>query len=285
MNAKSRLIRSALAALSVLAVVATTAGRVGGAHQAFDHSYQTLREVLRGHLVGTRVDYGSLQRDRVALDAAVQAFGQVTEDELPRWTREQQIAFWINAYNAFTLQAIVDHYPIRRSLFSLFTFAPRNSIRQIRGVWTDLRWRAAGADMTLNEIEHDTLRAEYYEPRIHFAVHCASVSCPPIRPEPFVADRLDRQLILAARDYLATDLGIQVDGTTLRVSSILDWYGEDFVDGYAHLVDANRSERDRAILGVIAQYGPTAASALAQTGTANISFLSYDWSLNDTAAP
>ena len=283
MMRKERLLQVGVTAALAL-VSATTLGNIAvGTETSFDHSYQTYGNVLRTHVIGTRVDYASLKRNRGALDAVVNMLGRVTQDELAHWTRQHQIAYWINAYNAFTLQAIVDHYPIRNRWLSLFTFTPRNSIKQIDGVWTELRWRAAGADMTLDEIEHETLRVKYDEPRIHFAVNCAAVSCPPLRREPYVADRIERQLILATRDFLASDLGLQVDGSRLRVSIIFKWYGQDFISGYAHLVDANQSEQDRAILGVVAKYGPTQAAALVQEGRARIRFLRYDWSLNDTA--
>ena len=283
MKRKGRLLQVRVTAVLALVSATTLGNTTVSTETSFDHSYQTYGDVLRTHVIGTRVHYASLKRNRGALDAVVNMLGRVTQDELTHWTREHQIAYWINAYNALTLQAIVNHYPIQNRWFSLFTFTPRNSIKQIDGVWTELRWRAAGADMTLDEIEHETLRVKYDEPRIHFAVNCASVSCPPLRPEPYVADRLERQLILAARDYLASDLGLQVDGTRLRVSSIFKWYGEDFISGYAHLVDANKSARDRAILGVVSKYGPTQASVLVQEGMARIRFLRYDWSLNDTA--
>jgi hypothetical protein len=99
--------------------------------------------------------------------------------EVHAWSRAQQMAFWINAYNAFTLRAIVDHYPIEGSRFSLH---PRNSIRQIDGVWTSLAWKAAGRTVTLDDIEHRILRPTFREPLVHFAVNCASVSCPPLAP-------------------------------------------------------------------------------------------------------
>ena len=281
MTLKDRLAWRAFVVIATFTVAITASNQLVGVEE-FDQAYLEYGEVLRTHVIGTRVNYTSLQQDRPALDVVVDDFGKVAKNELHRWTREQQIAYWINAYNAFTLQAIVNHYPIQSSWFSLFTFTPRNSIKQIRGVWTRLQWRAGGTDMTLDGIEHNTLRVKYDEPRIHFAINCAAVSCPPLRREPFVAAHLNRQLILAARDYLASDRGIQVDGNRLRVSSIFNWYGEDFINGYAHLIEANQSEQNRAILGVIAKYGPRQASVLAQNGTARIRYLRYDWSLNDT---
>ncbi len=250
----------------------------------FDHAYLVYADLLRTHIVGARVDYAKLQQSRAQLDKVVDDVGKVTAVQFDDWSPAQQIAYWINAYNAFTLQVIVEHYPIKGSLLSWLSLTPRNSIKQIDGAWTKRRWRAAGAEMTLDEIEHKTLRANYDEPRIHFAVNCASVSCPPIRRDPYTAEHLDRQLILAARDYLASELGLQVDGSTLRVSSLFNWYGEDFINQFSHLVAATGSVKNDAILSVIAKYGPPNASRLAQSGSARIRFLKYDWSLNDIAA-
>jgi len=256
-----RTVVTAAVAGLVVAGAVWTLGRPAGVETApadlpprdgpVDHRYRDFGTVLRRHVVDGRVDYAALRAARAALDAVVVELGQVTRPELDGWTREQQIAYWINAYNAFTLQAIVDHYPIDGGWLSFLRLAPRSSIRQIPGVWTELRWQAAGRPMTLDEIEHETLRADYDEPRIHFAVNCASVSCPPLRLEPYVPASLDRQLTLAARDFLASDQGLRIDGTTIAVSSVLDWYGEDFVAGYAHLADG-ASAQVRAILGVVA---------------------------------
>jgi len=250
------------------------------AANTFDHAYGAYGDLLSAYVIDARVDYAKLKTARVSLDDVVGGLGRIADAELRRWSRAEKIAYWINAYNVFTLQAIVDHYPIRWRWRGLFMLAPRNSIKQIPGVWTDLRWIAAGSPMTLDEIEHGTLRPLYLEPLIHFAVNCASVSCPPLRREPYVGTRLDRQLTLAARDYLASEFGLRVDGSTLYVSSIFDWYGDDFVDDYAHLVDG-QSQKERAILGVIAKYGPRDASQVAQSGNARIRYLRYNWTLND----
>jgi hypothetical protein len=265
-----------------LAVAAWSALRIAGAapdaRPAFDADYADYARLLTAHVKGSRVDYAALKGNRAALDAVVRAFADVSAAEEAGWPRAARIAFWINAYNAFTLQAIVDHYPIQGSWLSLL---PRNSIRQIDGVWTRLRWRAAGRDTTLDEIEHQTLRKVLVEPRIHFAVNCASKSCPPLRHEPYRAAVLDAQLDDAARRYLAGPYGLQVSGTTLRVSSIFKWYGEDFVAGYRDAGPPQGDAQTRAILGVVARYGPADAARLARSGEARLVFLPYDWSLND----
>jgi hypothetical protein len=242
---------------------------------ASDGAYRLL---LGAAVTGSAVDYAQLTRDRSVLDTAVMSFHAPDTLSEPSWTRAERFAFWINAYNAFTIAAVVNHYPIRGSWFSL---APRNSIRQIDGVWTKLKWKAAGREVTLDEIEHGILRPTFKDPRVHFAINCASRSCPPIRAEPYAPDQLDAQLDDAARRYLASPFGLQITKDRLKVSSIFKWYGEDFVARFAGPSDPQRLGRDRAILGVIAAYGPPDAAALARSGRARIEFLSYDWSLND----
>ena len=252
------------------------------AADTFDQSYRNYHQLLRNHVDDSSVDYSALKANHTVLDSIASQFGRVTKSELDNWSIEEQIAYWINAYNVFTLQAIVDHYPIQWRWINFLTLTPRNSIKQIPGVWTDLQWNIAETTMTLDEIEHKTLRPLYQEPRIHMAVNCASISCPPLRSEPYVGAQLNRQLTIAARDYLASQLGMRVDGSTLHVSSIFDWYGEDFISDYAHLVAGGRSNKEQAILGFIATYGPSEASTIAQSGQARVRYMRYDWTLNDT---
>jgi len=248
-------------------------------NSTFDHTYATYGRLLREHVVDTRVDYTTLKQNRSTLDEVVQAFSQITESDFTNWSTPRQLAFLINAYNIFTLQVIIDHYPIERRWFDFWN--PANSIKQIPGVWSTLRWQMSGTQLTLDDIEHNMLRRNYAEPRIHFAVNCAAISCPPLKSEPYVDMRLERQLALATRDFLASDNGIRVEDDYLHVSRLFDWYGDDFVGDYANLVEVPGTVRDRAIAGIIAKYGPSAASQVAQSGRAQIRFLPYDWSLND----
>jgi hypothetical protein len=260
------------------AVVAGASIVAQGRAAAFDHGYAEYAAVLHDSVRPPRVDYRALKGHPSTLDAAVTAAGRPTQTEEQTWTHDQRMAFWINAYNLFTLRAIVDHYPIRSRFLTL---QPRNSIRQIDGVWTRLTWHAAGRTVTLDDIEHRILRPEFKDPRVHFAINCASIGCPPLHGEPYRAETLDAQLDQATRRYLSSSEGLQVDGVTLRVSSILKWYGEDFVPRFAGAGGGRQGPVERAILGLVAQFGPPAAASLARAPSVRTAFLDYDWSLND----
>jgi hypothetical protein len=270
--------RSGLLALCALAAVSLASV---GAADTFDHRFSTYAALLGAHVRSTGVDYRGLEEDRTQLDEAVAALDSFAARQEPAWARDERLAFWINAYNLLTLRAIVDHYPIRAGWFAL---PPRNSIRQIDGVWTRLRWQAAGQSLTLDDIEHRIIRPVFLDARIHFAVNCASVSCPPLAHEPYVGDRIDAQLDEAARRFLASAEGVRIDGDTFRVTSLFKWYGDDFVAQYASLVPGGRPPRERAILGLLARYAPAPIAARARTGAGVIRFLDYDWSLNEVPA-
>ena len=259
-------------------VLGSTTSRSSAA--AFDHGFSDYAALLGSVVRGARVDYAALEADRARLDRVVDAFSSPTRPEEEAWTREQRMAFWINAYNALTLQAIVDHYPIRSRLFTL---APRNSIRQIDGVWTMLTWPVAGLTVTLDDIEHRILRPTFADARVHFAINCASISCPVLSGEPYRAPTLNVSLDAAARRYLGSAEGLRVDGSTIGVSSIFKWYGDDFIAEYAPVVPDPGDRRERAIRGVIVRFGPAAAAERARTRQSRIAYLDYDWSLNDVA--
>lgn len=244
----------------------------------FDHSYAAYGELLREFTAPPLVDYARLKTQRDRLDRVVATFATPAPAVERGWPRAQRMAFWINAYNALTLQAIVNHYPIVGSWFSR---GPRNSIRQIDGVWTKLRWRVAGRDLTLDDIEHRILRPDFRDPRIHFAVNCASVSCPPLAAEPYRGVTLDAQLDTAARRFFASGEGVQLVDGSLRVSSLLKWYGGDFVEQFAPAIAGSRTPVDRAVLGALVRYAPAAVADVARSYTGTIRFLDYNWALND----
>ena len=248
---------------------------------SFDHEYRHYARLLAAHVRQGRVDYRALVADRAALDAVVRQLGDVTADDERAWTRAEQIAYWVNAYNVFTLATIVQRYPIQGAWLSL---SPRNSIRQIDGAWTRKDWAAAGARRSLDDIEHGIIRPRFSEPLVHAALNCASVSCPLLAPEPYRAATLDGQLEAAMRQYLASPLGLVAAPGQLRVSSIFDWYGDDFVARYAPKDTPAGQARAGAVREVVRRYGPPAAVPVATAPGVSVRFLSYDWSLNDVTS-
>ena len=264
--------------LLAVAIVMAVITAVPQGAPAFDHDYRQYASLLREYVRASRVDYARLRQGRAVLDAEVATLAEPSPAQERGWTNDQRLAFWINAYNVLTLRAIVDHYPIRSSIFTL---QPRNSIRQIDGVWTTLTWQAAGRTLTLDDIEHRILRPEFKEPRVHFAINCASVGCPPLAAEPYRPLTLDAQLDAAARGYLSSERGLAIEDHTIRVTKILEWYGEDFVGRFAPHAAGKSDRVEQAVRGVVTQFGPPQAAELARNPSTRIRFLDYDWSLND----
>jgi hypothetical protein len=148
--------------------------------QRFDHS--ALDTVLADFVQDGRVDYAALKVGRGVLDRYLSRVAAVTDEEFASWPKGEQLAYLINAYNAYVLETVIDNYPIEGSSFfkkltspKRFAF-PSNSVRHIDGVFDGIKHRVAGSEMTLDDIEHGTLRSEYNDPRIHFALVCAGRS-------------------------------------------------------------------------------------------------------------
>ena len=246
---------------------------------AFDHGYAAWGALLEAHVRyiedghASRVDYAGMQRDRARLKAVLRDFEQVPRAEFERWTKPQQEAFLINAYNAFTVEKILTRYPDIRSIRDFGTI--------FGNPWKDDFFTLFGAPMTLDGIEHGMLRKEgaYDEPRVHFAVVCASVGCPMLRREPFVAGRLDAQLEDAMRRFLGDRRRNRYDPAArkLEVSKIFDWYGQDFTHGWHGYA---------SVKATLARYADLLADSAGdreaiRNQAVDVGFLDYDWSLND----
>ncbi len=170
------------------------------------------------------------RRSRERLDAYIDSLEAVPVSKLKR---PQQKAFWINLYNAKTVQLVLEHYPVA-------------SIRKIKlsgpftaGPWKEEVFRIEGESLSLNDVEHRILRPIWKDPRIHYAVNCASVGCPELKKRAFTAERMEEMLDEAARAYINSPRGVEFDKGILYLSSIYDWFEEDFggnLDGvFAHL--------------------------------------------------
>jgi hypothetical protein len=232
------------------------------------------------------VDYRGLKANSGYLDAFAALLSQVKPDEYDSWNEKQKITFWINAYNALTLEAIVRNYPIDSSLVRSMLY-PKNSIRQIPGVWDQLRFVVAGREMTLNDIEHGTLRAKFNEPRIHVALVCAAMSCPPLRREPYTGEQLDQQLEDQARTFLRSPRGLRIERSEGKVylSSIFRWFGGDFIKTYGTSDKfGGKSDSERAVLNFVSHYVNESDRGFLLRGNYKIKYLDYNWSLNEQTA-
>ena len=208
-----------------------------------------------------RVAYARVTpEDRKALDAYVGALAAVN---ISGHARHEQLAYWINLYNALTVQVVLAHYPV----------ATIRDIDISPGLFADGPWGAKlvsveGVALSLNDIEHRILRPIWRDPRIHYGVNCASIGCPDLRPEAFIGARVEQQLTEAARAYVNDPRGVSIKGGNVTVSKIYDWFIEDFGGDEGGVIDH-----------LLDFAKPALAVELRRIG--KLYDTSYDWSLND----
>jgi hypothetical protein len=247
---------------------------------ALDHDYTNYGGVLRTYVKGGLVDYAALKKNRKGIDQFVKEIGAVTTNEYESWSRDQQLAFWINTYNGWFLQIVINHYPIRGGRL-LGVLYPENSVQRIPGIWDDIKTSVARREVSLNDVEHKILRPLFKEPRIHFAIVCASIGCPVLRSEPFRANALQRQLEDAAQDFVnnPTKVRWNANEKKLEISKIFDWFSEDF----ASFADENwlkiYSKKQAGPVAFISKYLP--AGETLKKSKVKVEYLDYDWHLNE----
>ncbi len=221
---------------------------------------QQYRGLLQSHVADGMVDYHGFKKDEKVLDQYLDALNLTDPETL---SQDEKLAFYINAYNAYTIKLILDNFDEKK---------PPSSIKKIGSLFTS-PWKisfakVAGNVYSLDNIEHDIIRKEWNEPRIHFAVNCASRSCPPLISEPYRGESIDAQLETSTKAFLADRRMNYLEGETLFISSIFKWYAEDFKDDPRQFIlDHTEGEMHER---------------LAQLGkNVKIKYLDYDWSLND----
>ncbi len=245
------------------------------------HSYgATLSAYVDDHGM---VDYNAMKANRRDLDAFATALTKLDPKIFEGWKGNEKIAFWINAYNALTLQTIIDHYPIKPSRLTSLVY-PQNSIRQIPGVWDRIKFPVMGRGTTLDGIEHEILRKNFNEPRIHMALVCAAMGCPPLRNEPYTGEKLDAQLDDQTLRFLSDPKKFHVDPDNglVYLSPIFKWFGGDFVRTYGTgLKTGRQTDVQRAAMKFIQKYIDETDARYLATGGYGILYLDYDWSLNE----
>lgn len=215
-------------------------GRLLSAYATDDGGFRY--EALRG-------DEASVAR----LRAVVAAIAAASPDG---WSREQRLAFFINAYNALTVHSVLELWPV-------------TSVMQEEGFFRERRHRVAGREVTLDQLENEIIRGEEFaEPRIHFAVNCASVGCPPLAREPYTAEHLEQQLAASTRAYLRASTRRSEDGSTVTISKLFEWFEGDFAarGGVRAFIARHLEEGDLA--------------AAVRNESTTLVHAEYDWALN-----
>ncbi len=227
---------------------------VSASGEAVNHDL--FAELLAEHVENGLVDYSGFQREEEKLDAYLKILEQTDVRSL---SREEQLAFYINAYNANTIKLVLSGYPGIKSIKDLG--------RLWRSPWKKKFVRIDGKVLSLDDIEHGIIRPQFQDARIHFAVNCAAGSCPPLIAEPYRGEKLGRQLDEVTRAFINDPASNYLEGDTLHVSRIFDWYETDFSEGivpfflkYAEGNFKRELEKNRDRI--------------------KVRYLHYDWSLN-----
>ena len=230
-------------------VVSQPAERTG----TFDHQ-------LWDSIVTTNVtesggfDYGGLLGSADQLLSLETYLAEIAGADLTPLSDEARLAFWINAYNAYTVRGVLDNYPF-------------DSVLNVEGFFDRISYSVAGGEYTLNEIENEQIRPVFNEPRIHFAVNCASRGCPPLRGEAFTGGDLERQLEEQSVSFVRANCQYRANEMAIHLSKIFEWFGADFagVGGVREFV-ASRLDADDA--------------AAVRLESNSLVFVDYDWELN-----
>jgi len=215
-------------------------------------------KVLERYVSDGLVDYANLKTHRDDLDNYLDMMGEVSPDDL---SSDEQLAFFINLYNAATLRLIIDNYPVEsiKDIGSFFS-----------SPWKLKVVRLDGKLVTLGHIEHEILRPRFKDPRVHMALNCTALSCPPLITIPYETEMVDMQLEQATRSFINDGKNNYLDGTTLFVSKIFSWFSEDFPDDFVEWFTAYANGELKSDLEAMIMEG----------NKPRVRYLKYDWSLN-----
>lgn len=222
--------------------------------EPIDHTIWT--ELLQKHVKGGKLSYRGIISDSVKFNSYLDDIKSSLPND-KKWTYEEQLAYWINAYNALTVELILQNYPVK-SIKDI-----KGGVPFINSVWDIKFINIEGQEFDLNNIEHGILRDKFKDPRIHFAINCASISCPALKNEAYVADRIDDQLDEATIDFLSDDSKNSINLSEARLSKIFKWFKKDFT-------------KDQSLVEFLNKFLDSPISK-----STKISNLDYDWNLND----
>jgi len=265
-----------LIALALAATAATGAGEVD--HSPYD-------AFLKTYTLDGLVNYSAIVKDKSGLEAYLKTLSDSSAVHYKTWGRDTKIAFWINAYNALTIYAVVTNYPIDGSGIAPKKGFPPNSIRQIKDVWDTAHVNLAGRPVTLNEIEDDILRKQFADPRIHFSLVRASRGCPLLSDDAYVADTLEARLEEDAGRFVNDGDKVRVNITRGRLyaSEIFDVYAGDFAlegEEIPEWLEAYK-KKTRGFVSFIAPRVDAQTRKAIETRSLKVTYLDFDWSLNE----
>lgn len=241
--------------------------------------HRPLDQILDVNVRDGLVYYRALKTERGRLDRYVSSLN-VPAATYSGWSPQQKMAFWLDAYNAFVLETVINHYPIHgRS-----TAFPSSSVRQIPGAFDQTTWRAAGRGVTLDQIEK-TILPEFKEPRLYLAMGRGAIGSGRLRSEAYTGDRLEKQLADIQREFVADRQMLRVDSLSNQISAtpLLSWHEQEFVSAYdkAAPVFAQRSPIERAIVAFITPNLLPLEREFVQKNEFKVTFHDFDWRLND----
>jgi hypothetical protein len=225
-------------------------GDIASSNPGTDHVDHAAWNTLLQKYVSTDgvVNYEHLQKEEAVIEAYINKLGKNTPEK--SWGENEKLAYWINLYNASTVSLILKNYPLK-------------SIREIGDPWDIVFVKAGGKEYSLNDIEHNIIRKEFNEPRIHFALVCAAKSCPPLLNEAYVADKLDKQLQQQGVKFINNPKKNEIATVNIKISKLFDWYKGDFI-------------KQGSLIDFLNGFAKTKIS-----DDAKIGFMDYDWSLNE----
>jgi hypothetical protein len=240
--------------------------------KTFDHS--VFHNVLQKYVnENGYVDYTSLKNNRGDLDSYVEALGRTSPINSPSLfpDKNSKLAYWINAYNAFTLRGVIDNYPTKsvRDIHALYGFFWR------------IKFNAGGKKMSLRALENEIIR-KFNEPRIHFAIVCASEGCPRLSREAYIGENLESQLEAQAKKFINEERNVKFDtkANSIQMSKIFDWFAEDFLVAFP-------GEKDKKkVTEYLKPYlNSSSRQNLQQLNVSKIEYIEYDWRINDQLRP
>ncbi len=267
-------VRRAIGAVALAVAVALAAPSA----QEAPRSSNPFEAILDVYVRDGFVYYRALKLERAKFDAYVASLGSASIESAPR---EQQLAFWLNAYNAFVLRTVIDHYPIAARSKDY----PPHSVRQIPGAFERLPHRAAGRNVTLDEIEK-TILASFHDPRVYFALGRGAIGGGRLRSEAFTAERIEAQLADVAAECASRAECVAVDpaANKLSASAVFSWHEKEFIDAYATNAPAAFSARspvEKAILAFVQPKLLTTEKEFLAKNQFSVAYIPFDWRLND----